>query len=122
MYAVSAASICHHDAIRESRKCKILQSNTEISEIPNVIPPRVVLESASNTLSSHLPVLDAANERGILNATTAVRQAGDGSVVAEALELVLHRLRQNRALDVRVLRSLGGELGIEVSRVKRISL
>lgn len=94
-----------------------------LNEISTVIP-HVSPQKAHHAKCqpSRLPVLDAANERRILNAATAVRQAGDRSVVAEALELVLHRLRQDGALNIRVLRSLGRELGIEVGRVKGVGL
>lgn len=70
----------------------------------------------------HLPIIQTTRKTGVLDAAASVGQAGDWSVVGKALELVLHRLRQDRALDVRILRRFGREFGIEVGRVQSIGL
>lgn len=79
------------------------------------------LQSAKND-GPGLPVIQTARETGVFDTATAIGEAGDWPVVRKALELVLHRLRQDRALDVRILRRLGRELGIKVGRVQGISL
>lgn len=86
-------------------------------------PTRSAFPNSHPTLVVHfLPVWDAAHERRILHTATTIRQPGDRSVVAEALELVLHCLRENGALHVRILGRLRGELWIEVFRVESIGL
>lgn len=90
-------------------------------------PTRFCLPQNSTRLVSRLsflslPIRDAAHERRILYTATTVRQPGDRSVVAESLELVLHRLRQHGALHVRILRLLGGELRIKVFCIQGIGL
>ena len=57
----------------------------------------------------------SAHDAGVADALAEVLVAG---VVREAAELVLHRLRQGRLVDVRVLRLLARELGIEVGRIQ----
>lgn len=71
---------------------------------------------------SGLSVLNAAHEGRILHTTARVGQARNGPVVTEALELVLHGLRKDWALDVRVLGRFGGELGVEVGSIESINL
>jgi hypothetical protein len=67
-------------------------------------------------------VLETPDERRIPNTAAGVPDASNRTIVAEAGELVLHCLRQNRPLNVRVLRSFRGELGIEIVRVESVDL
>jgi hypothetical protein len=85
-------------------------------------PRRVSEEESMGVLP---PVLDAAHEGAegrVADAATGIAQSRNWPVVAEALELVLHRLRENGAVGVRFLGRLVGEFRIEVSRVESIDL
>jgi hypothetical protein len=67
-------------------------------------------------------VLEAADEGRVFNAATGVAEPRDGPIVAEACELVLHRLREHGAVDVRVLGGLVGKYCVKVAGVKGVDL
>lgn len=70
-----------------------------------------------------LPViLDAADKRRVPHTAASVAQTGNRPVVGEALELVLHGLRQGLVLDERVEGRLVGEDGVKVVGIARVSL
>ena len=70
----------------------------------------------------HLDLSDRALERGVLDTATSVAQAGYGSVVRPACKLLLHGLREHRAVDVRVGGCFGGELAVEVRSIQLVNL
>lgn len=69
-----------------------------------------------------LSVLNASHERWILDTAAGVAQAGDGAVVTKALKLILHRLREHRAVDVGILWCLGCKLNVKVGGIQGVSL
>ena len=69
-----------------------------------------------------LTTRDAARETGVLHTTTTIAKPSNRSVVAEALELILHRLRQHRAVHKRILRLLRREVFVKVGHIQRVSL
>lgn len=70
-----------------------------------------------------LPViLDAADKRRVPHTAAGIAETGNGPVVGEALELVLHSLRQGLALDEGVERCLIGEDGVKVVGIACIGL
>lgn len=70
----------------------------------------------------YLPVLDTSHKRWVLNTTTGVVKSSNGAVITEAGKLVLHRLRKNWTLDVRILGRLRCEFGIKIGGIQRVNL
>lgn len=65
---------------------------------------------------------DAAHKGWIFDAAASVAQTSDWPVVAEPSELVLHRLRQHRAVYVRVLGGFGCKFRVEVNSIQGVRL
>jgi hypothetical protein len=61
-------------------------------------------------------------KRRILDATSSVTQACNWTVVAPALELLLHGLREHGAFDVRIGWGFGGEFTVKVCSVSLVDL
>ena len=108
-----------------TEKNSFLPSNEHRPQlISPACPPRSRDATNPKTTSpaTSSPVLQAPHERRVLDAPARVPQPRDGPVVAEARELVLHRLREHRPVDVRVLWLLRREVGVEVGRVEGVGL
>ena len=71
--------------------------------------------ATENEVRQSQQIRRSAHDTRVADALAEVLVAG---IVREAAELVLHRLRQGRLVDVRILRLLACELGIEVRRVQ----
>lgn len=61
-------------------------------------------------------------KRWVFDATASISKTGDRSVVGPALELLLHSLRQDRSIDIRILGSFLGEFSVKVGRITGVQL
>ncbi len=69
-----------------------------------------------------MSILNTTNDRRIFNATAGVSQARDWSVVAEARELILHRLGQRGAVYIRVLWHFVRKVAVDILRISCVHL
>lgn len=80
-----------------ARKQKVFATHLNMVLVKHHSTSQIIRQSSVYHLSV---ILHATHKRWVLDTSTSVSQARDRSVVTESLELVLHRLRQHRAVNI----------------------